>query len=84
MSASMHLAGDRRKYLPILEWNGTVMHTHDVIETCVMPTLLFGSQNWIVSGGILEQLESFLGKLAKRALKWPKQFSNTAAMTVLD
>ena len=31
-----------------------------------------------------EQLESFLGELAKRALKWPKHFSNTAAMTVLD
>ena len=49
-----------------------------------MPILLFGSENWIVSGGILEQLESFLGELAKRALKWPKHFSNTAAMTVLD
>ena len=51
---------------------------------CVMSILLFGSENWIVSGGILEQLESFLGELAKRALKWPRHFSNTAAMTVLD
>ena len=49
-----------------------------------MPVLLFGSENWIVSGGILAQLESFLGKLAKRALKWPKYFSNSAAMTILD
>ena len=49
-----------------------------------MPILLFGSENWTVSGGILEQLESFLGELAKRALKWPKHFSNTAAITVLD
>ena len=37
-----------------------------------MLILLFGSENWIVSGSILEQLESFLGELAKRALKWPR------------
>ena len=60
------------------------LSTRFIIETCVMPILLFGSENWIVSGGILEQLESFLGELAKRALKWPRHFSNTAAMTVLD
>ena len=60
------------------------LSTRSIIETCVMPVLLFGSENWIVSGGILEQLESFLGELAKRALKWPRHFSNTAAMTVLD
>ena len=45
------------------------LSTRSIIETCVMPILLFGSENWIVSGGILEQLESFLGELAKRALK---------------
>ena len=60
------------------------LSTRSIIETCVMPILLFGSENWIVSGGIFEQLESFLGELAKRALKWPRHFSNTAAMTVLD
>ena len=43
-----------------------------IIETCVMPILLFGSENRIVSGCILKQLESFLWELAKRALKWPR------------
>ena len=43
------------------------LSTRSIIETCVMPVLLFGSENWIVSGGILEQFESFLGELAKRA-----------------
>ena len=60
------------------------LSTRSTIETCVMPILLFGSKNWIVSGGILEQLESFLGEFAKRALKWTRHFSNTVAMTVLD
>ena len=60
------------------------LSTRSIIETCVVPIPLFGSENWIVSGGILGQLESFLGELAKRALKWPRHFSNTVAMTVLD
>ena len=45
------------------------LSTRSIIETCLIPILLSGSENWIVSGGILEQLESFLGELAKRALK---------------
>ena len=49
-----------------------------IIETCVMPILLFSSENWIVSGDNLEQLESFLGEFAKSALKWPKHFSNSS------
>ena len=34
--------------------------------------------------GLLCKLESFLGELAKRVLRWPKYHSNTAAVTVLD
>ena len=45
------------------------LSTRFVTETCILPVLLFGSENWIVSGGILEQLERFLGEFAKRALK---------------
>ena len=28
LSASIHIAGDMRKYPPILQWNGTVISTH--------------------------------------------------------
>ena len=36
--------------------------------------------------GILQQLqlEAVLGKLAKRALRWPKHHSNTATVTTLE
>ena len=73
-------------FLPLGAFQGDLspLSTRSIIETCAMPILLFGSENWIVSGDILDQLESFLGELAKRALKWPRHFSNTAAMTVLD
>ena len=55
-----------------------------VLETCVMPFLLYGSENWILTESLLKKLESFQGELAKRILKWPKHLSNTAPMTCLD
>ena len=54
------------------------------IESCVMPILLFGCENWILSGTFLHTLEAFLGELAKRALKWPQHFSNTSAIPALE
>ena len=30
------------------------LSTRSIVKSCVMPILLFGSENWIVSGGILE------------------------------
>jgi len=40
--------------------------------------------SWILSEGHLKRLEAFQGEMAKRILKLPKQFSNTAAVTALD
>ena len=60
------------------------LSTRSIIELCVMPVLLYGCENWILSKHCLDQLESFLGELAKRALRWPKHFSNTAAISVLE
>jgi len=32
-----------------------------VIETCVMPILLYGTENWILTSELLKKLESFQG-----------------------
>jgi len=53
-----------------------------VLETCVMPVLLYGSENWILMDGLMEK--KFQVELPKRILKWPKHFSNTAAITALE
>ena len=45
--------------------------------------LLSACKNWILSNKCHEDLESFIGELAKRTLKWPKYFSNTAALVTL-
>ena len=44
---------------------------------------VFGCENWIMTSAMVEELESFQGELAKRLLKWPKHYSNTAAVITL-
>ena len=40
-----------------------------IYETCVIPVLLFGCDNWILTDSMLHQLESFQGKIGRRILK---------------
>ena len=49
-----------------------------------MPVLLYGSENWILTEGRVAKLEAFQAELVKRILKWPRHFSNTAALTALE
>ena len=37
-----------------------------------MPVLMYGSENWVLTDKSIVQLESFMGEMAKRALKWPR------------
>jgi len=60
------------------------LSTRSIIETCILPVLLSGCENWILSNKCHEDLESFIGELAKITLKWPKHFSNTEALVTLD
>ena len=57
--------------------------TGSIIQTCVMPVLMYGSENWLLTINQLNQLDSFLGEMAKKALKWPRHFSNTAALVTM-
>ena len=50
------------------------LSSRSVLETCVMPILLYGSENWILTESIPKKLESLQGELAKRILKWPNTY----------
>ena len=52
-----------------------------LIETCVMPVLLYGCECWSLCDSSLKALNSFLGELCKRVPKW---YSNTASMIFMD
>ena len=41
---------------------------------------LYSSENWILTENCQDHLTSFLGEIVKRALKWPKHFSNSVAL----
>ena len=55
------------------------LSSRSVFEVCVLPVLLYGSDNWVLTPALMERLESLQGELAKRMLKWPRHHSNTAA-----
>ena len=57
---------------------------HSLVETCVMPILLYGCENWLLCYSSLKILNSFLAELCKRVLRLPKWYSNTASMIVMD
>ena len=42
----------------------------EVFETCVIPTLLYGAEDWILDEGCLELLERFQAEIRRRILKF--------------
>ena len=59
--------------LGTFQGNLNPLSTGSIIQTCVMPVLMYGSENWVLTDKSIVQLESFLGEMAKRAkraLKW--------------
>ena len=54
-----------------------------VVDTCILPILFYGAENWCLSHHSLEILDSFLGELCKRLLKLPKWYTNTPASIVI-
>lgn len=69
----------------------TVVSTHAICivwnhgaETCIMPVLLDGCENWVVTEGLLSKLEKCLDGTVRRPLRWPNHLSTTAAVTVSD
>ena len=49
--------------------------------TSVLSALLYAAENWILT--LLGRLERFQDELAKRVLRWPRHYSNTAAVVAL-
>ena len=46
------------------------LSSRSVVETCVIPVLLFGSENWLLNRAMISSLEAFQGEIAKKILKW--------------
>ena len=57
--------------------------TCSIVQWCVLPILLYGVENWIMSDESIKKLECFQGEIAKRILQMPKWYSNKVACTAL-
>ena len=42
------------------------LSSSSVIECCVMPILMYGSENWVFTEALIDKLEAFQGELVKR------------------
>ena len=54
-----------------------------IFDTCVVPVLLFGSENWILTDSHLDQPEAFQGEIGRRILKLSKFHSTLATRVAL-
>ena len=69
-----------------LRCNGSfsrAVETRSIYETCVVPVLLFGSENWILTDSMLHQLESFQGEIGLCMLKLSKYHSTLSTRLAL-
>ena len=60
------------------------LSTRSVVETCVMPVLLFGSKSWYLTDAALDDLERFQCCIGKRILRLSRFHSNTNVQIGLD
>ena len=54
------------------------LSARETVESCVIPTLLYGAENWILDVTSLNLLERFQAELGRRILKLPKHHSALA------
>ena len=67
----------------LFQGNLSPLSGRSVVETCILPILMYGVENWCLSHISIQMLDSFLGELSKRLLKLPRWYSNTPASIVI-
>ena len=53
-----------------------------IFEICVLPVLLYGSENWILNTSILSKVEHSQGGIGRRIFKFPR-YHSTLSCTIL-
>ena len=54
-----------------------------IFETCIIPTLLYGCETWLLDANTLSALESFQHEIGCRILRVPKFYSKTSVRIAL-
>ena len=61
-----------------------VLSSRSIIESCIIPVLLSGSENWVLNHSLLDALNSFQSELGQHVLKLSKFSSNLTPLPVLN
>ena len=60
------------------------LSSRSLVESCVIPVLMYGSESWTLNKTLLNKLESFQAEVGKRILQLPKSTSNTIPLLTLN
>ena len=60
------------------------LSSRSLVECCILPVLMYGSESWMLNSTLLSTLESFQAELGKRILKLPKFTSNNIPLLTLN
>ena len=55
-----------------------------LFNTCVVPAVLYGSENWILTEQTIARLKTFQSQMGKRILKIPKHYANLLPRVTLQ
>ena len=56
------------------------LSSRSLVETCVMPVLMYGSESWCLNTSLLSKLESFQAEVGKRILRLPRFTANSVPL----
>ena len=60
------------------------LSSRSVVDTCVMPVLLFGAESWYLTDNTLQKLETFQCTRGRRRLRLSRFHSNISVLISLD
>ena len=59
------------------------LSSRSIFESCVVPSLLYESEVWLLNNTLLSKLESFQAVLGKRMLRLPKSTANSIPLLAM-
>ena len=60
------------------------LSSRSIVESCILPVLMYGSESWVLNTTLLLTLESFQAEVGKCILRLPKFTSNNIPLLVLN
>ena len=60
------------------------LSSRSLVESCVLPVLMYGAKTWCVNASLLSKLESFQSEIGKKILRLPKFTANQVPLLALN